>query len=790
MKHVFIFFILSLFAIPLLAQDNHLTQSVIGTVLDQQSGNTLPGAVITLIGNDEPTQIAGASDAQGNFRLKNVPIGRQSFRITLVGYLTAFEQNVEVTSAKEVVLEIRVSEDIKSLKEVVVKSDSRKDLPINNDAVVSARQMNMDEATRFSGTRNDPSRMAQSFAGVSGTNDGRNDLVIRGNSPQGVLWVMDGINIPSPNHFSTLGATGGPVSMLNTNTLRSSDFITSAFPAQFGNAVAGVFDLRTRNGNTEKNEFTAQAGFNGFEFGAEGPLNKDNKSSFLVDYRYSLVALIQKAGLSVGTGTATPYYQDGSFKLHFVTKNNGVWDWFGLGGTSHINFPADSANNFYVTNDGSLTNQLAKSTTAVTGLTNTRFYSTNSSGKIYLAASYFLSNFVTQDVVPNVPDKTVDNINDIEGKITLGYTFNTKFNSKNQLTAGVSSEINLLNLQQQYVPNGDSVLRTALNVKSSATLLKAYANYFHRFNNLLSTNFGVYSQFFTLNNTWSVEPRWNLKYQFKENQAFTFGAGLHSQMQPLAVYYYQTQLPDGSTALTNKNLNFVKSLHTVVGYDVNLSDHVRLKTEVYGQYLFGAAVESTPSSFSLLNYGADFGFPDKSNLVNNGKGYNYGLELTLEHFLNEGFYYLITGSLFESKYQGSDGIWRNTAFNTNDVFNVLGGKEFKINEQSSFGLDTKFTVAGGQRYTPFDIPASQAAGYVIFKDDEAYSLRNPPYLRWDVKLSYTRNGKKITQKFYVDFQNVTRKKNLYVRTLDPTDGNVGEVDQLGFFPNVNYQITF
>jgi len=790
MKKLFTILILTFSGLLASAQKSPFTQTVIGSVTDEQSGSPLHGATIVVINDQLNEPIYGTTDSAGSFKLKAVPVGRQTFKISLVGYKTAIEPIVEITSAKEVVLEIRLVEDLKALNEVVVKADGRKDLPINANALVSDRQLSIDEAMRYSGTRNDISRMAQNFAGVSGTNDARNDIVIRGNSPDGVLWRMDGIDIPSPNHFSTIGATGGPVSMLNTNTLKNSDFLTSAFPAQFGNAIAGVFDLRTRNGNTEKNEYLAQMGFNGFEFEAEGPVNRETKSSFLVDYRYSMVGTIQKLGLNVGTGAATPYYQDGSFKLHIVTKTAGVFDWFGLGGESHINLPADSSNNLYSSNNGALSNQSLKSITAVTGLSNTIFYNANTSGKIMLAASFFQSKFLNQTVENNMPDKTTNDINDKQGKISAGYTFNEKINKQNQVTMGLTADIDLLNLKQNYIPNGDSVLRSLLNAQNSAVLLKGYISYFHRFNNLFSTNLGLYSQWFGLNNSFSIEPRWNLKYQFKDNQAFNFGTGLHSQMQPLEVYFFQTQMPDGQTDLTNKNLDFVRSLHTVAGYEISLSDHLRLKTEAYYQYIFNAAVESTPSSFSMLNYGADFGFPDKTNLVNSGKGYNYGLELTLEKFLNEGFYYLITGSLYQSRYAGSDGVWRNTAFNSNEVANVLAGKEFKLNEKSSFVVDTKFSIAGGQRYTPFDISASHAAGYVIYKDNEAYSLQNSPYSRWDIKFSYIKNGKKITQKFYVDLQNITSKKNLYIRTLNPSTEAIGDIYQMGFFPNINYQITF
>jgi hypothetical protein len=770
------------------AQKATLTQTIKGVVIDQQSGNPLRNA--TLVVEGSIPAISSNTDSQGVFKLMGVPIGRQNIRTTLVGYENANSANIEVTSSKEVVLEIKLKEKISLLKEVVVTSGKQKNRALNEAAVVSARQLSMDEAVRYSGTRNDPSRMAQNFAGVSGTNDARNDIVIRGNSPTGVLWRMDGIDIPNPNHFGTLGSTGGPVTILNTNMLKNSDFITSAFPAQYGNALAGVFDLRMRNGNNEKYEYLGQMGFNGFEFGAEGPFSKNSKSSFLVNYRYSLVAAIQKLGLNVGTGSATPYYQDASFKLHFVTKKSGTIDIFGLGGESHINFPPDSSDNLYTNNDGKLRNSNTKSLTGVIGATHTYFFNPRTSGKLTLAISAFQSKYNEEIIETGKPDKPAYLVLNKQTKISIGYNFNQKINAQNQISAGLITDVNLLNLQKEYLPNGSTVLTTLTNAQNTATLTRGFGNWMHRFNNQLSTNLGLYAQWFSLNNSVAVEPRWNLKYQFQPNQSLSLGAGMHSQTQPLDVYFYQSTNGAGQTVLSNKDLGFVRSLHGVMGYDINFSSNLRFKTEVYAQYIYDAATESVPSSFSMLNAGAGFAFPEKFYLQNQGKGTNYGVEFTLEKFLNKGFYYLVTGSLFESKYKGSDKVLRNTAFNSNYVFNLLGGKEWKLSKLNSFGIDTKFAIAGGQRYTPFDIPASQAAGFVVYQEDKAFSLQNDTYLRWDLKFSFTRNGPKATQKWYIDFQNLTNHKNIFVRTLNPSTGQIKEINQIGFFPNINYQITF
>jgi hypothetical protein len=772
------------------AQNTLLTQTVKGVVTDEQSGNTLQNITVSI--NSAGNAIHTITDETGSFKLLNIPIGRQTIKVSAIGFEDVLLQNIEVTSSKEVVLEIRLKEKIKKMEELVLTSVRSKLKALNEAAVVSARQLSIDEAFRYSGTRNDPSRMAQNFAGVSGGNDARNDIIVRGNSPAGILWRMDGIDIPNPNHFSTLGSTGGPVSILNINTLKNSDFLTSAFPSQYGNALAGVFDLKMRNGNNEKHEFLGQMGFNGFEFGAEGPLNKKNKASYMVDYRYSMVASLQNLGLNFGTGSATPYYQDGTFKINLPTKKSGTFSLFALGGESHIHFSPESQgkDNLYSSSDGSIRDRDFKSLTGVLGISHSYFFNSNTSGKATLAVSGFSSKYYEDIVEQNKPNNRAYYKKHEQLKYTAGYTINKKYSSRNQLTAGFYADINQLKLVQDYIKDGDSVVTNFVNSNQTATLLRYFINLGHRFSDKLSSNLGLYYQYFTFNNTQSIEPRWNIKYQFKQNQSISFGAGLHSQMQPLEVYFYQTKNSAGTTILTNKYLDFVKSTHGVIGYDINFSKQFRLKSEIYAQYIYNAAVERTASSFSMLNSGSSFGFPDKTNLINDGKGYNYGIELTLERFLQDGFYFLFTTSVFQSKYKGSDEIWRNTAFNSNFVVNTLGGKEFKLNSKTTFGIDTKLTVTGGTRYTPFDISASKNAGYVIYKENEAYSMQHNTYIRWDLKFSYTRNLRKVTQKWYVDLQNLTGRENIYITTLNPKTGIVSNVNQIGFFPNINYQITF
>jgi len=314
-------------------------QTVKGLIVDQQSEMPLIGATIVII-TDE-SGLGSTSDVDGEFQIASVPLGRHSFEISYLGYESVTIPNVDVSAGKEVYLTISLEESLVKLDEVVITAAVDKDRSINEMATVSSRQFSMEEVNRFSGGRSDVGRLAGNFAGVSTADDSRNDIVIRGNSPTGLLWRLEGIPIPSPNHFSTVGTTGGPVSALNPNLLKNSDFLTSAYPSEYGNALSGVFDLGFRSGNKDKNEYSFQLGaITGFEGIVEGPMFKNNKGSFLVAGRYSFVGLAQAIGMDIGTN-AVPNYYDLSFKFDFGKSALGNIILFGVGGRSDIEFLRD-----------------------------------------------------------------------------------------------------------------------------------------------------------------------------------------------------------------------------------------------------------------------------------------------------------------------------------------------------------------------------------------------------------------------------------------------------------------
>ncbi len=769
------------------------TQTIRGNVLDQQSKYPLVGVVVTV--KDSDPLIGTATDEHGEFRLANVPLGRHIVQLTLFGYAPRTLPNVLVQQGKETALNtIELEEIVIENQEVVVSGQVDKTQALNEMSTVSTRQFSMEEASRYAGSLNDPSRMAANFAGVSGGNDSRNDIIIRGNSPTGLLWRLEGMPIPNPNHFGSLGATGGPVSILNYNQLANSDFMTGAFPAEYGNALSGVFDLQMRNGNNKKREYLGQLGFNGAELGAEGPFSKKSRASYLFNYRYSTLQAFKAAGLNFGTGQAVPQYQDASLKIDVPTAKYGRFSLFAVGGTGYVELldsKSDSTkdNSNLYSNDGN--DVYFRSKMGTTGLSNTYFLNSSSFIKSGISASY-ASNVIRQDSVSLKSYQAFPNYNGTrnETRVVLTLQYNKKFSAKNTLHAGTYIHLLHFSYNEQtydlHLPGWKD-----LSVNSGNSMLtELFTQWKHRFSERLSATAGLHFQYFAYAHAKALEPRVGLRWQFKPSQSLNFGAGLHNQLQPLGVYFIQTRQADGSYTSTNQHLGFTRSMHVVLGYDRTFTHHWRLKTEAYYQYLSNVPVEQKTSSYSQLNWGNDYYSPYVDSLVNAGTGYNYGLEITLEKFLSHGFYLLSTTSLFNSKYKGSDGIERNTTFNGNYVLNLLAGKEFRVNAKSSFLVDLKATYAGGKRYIPIDLALSRQNHQLEYDQRNPYVDRYPDYFRPDIKFTYKRESKSYTQEISLNIQNFINHQNVFNRTYSRTTGQIVDKYQIGFFPVPQYRILF
>lgn len=772
------------------------TGVVKGKIIDKQSEKPIIGATVSLVSDES---IEAVSDTQGNFRLSNIPIGRQNLSISFIGYESTSVSDLDVTTGKDNVLTISMIEKFNSLDEIIVTSGSNKAKPINKMAMVSTKQFSPEEVGRYAGGRSDVARLVSNFAGVSTADDSRNDIVVRGNSPSGMLWRIEGMPVPSPNHFSTLGTTGGPVSALNPNLLSNSDFLTSAFPAEYGNAIAGVFDLGFRKGNPDDYEYMISVGaYPGVEFMAEGPLGKKG-GSFVASARYGFVGVTGLAGTA-----AQPNYSDISFNVDFGKSKIGNFSIFGIYGTSDIDFlgsKIDAEDPFAAQDEDSfVTSQFGSfGLKHVLDIGSSSYLKTivgfANAGNTYKNDRYY--DYQT----PGENKLRFIDTNNSENRLTFSTLFNSKISSKTTIRAGLlfenySLDSNVFSRDRQQDNDGDGYpdLLELVTQNGNYNIFQPFAQGQFRLTEKLTFNAGLHGQYFSINDAFAIEPRTALSYSFNPKNTLSFGYGLHHQSVPVPILFLNENI-NGVPTQTNKDLDLVQSQHYVLGYDIRLAKKWRGKVEVYYQDISKAGVESFPSSYSTLTEGADFAYSnDKVSLVSNGKGFNQGIEFTVEKFFSEGYYALFTTSLFESKYKGSDDIERNSPFNNGYVVNLLGGKEFKIGKEKRnvFLIDTKFTTAGGRYYTPVDLNASNDAGYEIRDNTKAFSQQYDSYLRLDIKFGIKINSKrkKRFHQFYVDFQNVTNHTNVFSLDYNRLTNSVNQKDQIGFSPDFGYKFQF
>lgn len=774
-----------------------VVQTIKGQVLDKNTQSSLPGANVFIPGTDPI--VGTTTDMDGYFKLNDIPVGRVDLKVSFMGYLPVDLSNLNLTGGKELILTIGLEEQVITAREVEIVAEQEKAKTNNDMATVSARTFSVEETQRFAGARNDVSRMAANFAGVSTANDAVNDIVIRGNSPQGLLWRMDEVDIPNPNHFGMQGNTGGPVSMLNNNNLTNSDFFTAAFPAQYGNALSGVFDLKLRNGNYEKHEFLGQIGFNGFELGAEGPISKKTKASYLVNYRYSALSLMSKMGIDFGTGSAIPYYQDLCFKMNVPTAKAGRFTVFGLAGKNSIAFQPSKADTTKEENSMYLSEPFdvySSGKSGVAGITHTYLFNSTTFSRLILSGS-FIGNYQTVDSINPSTRKTatVMKMDFVTPTLQSHYYISKKFNSKNLAKTGIV-------YKQLYYEYIDSIYNSSqkqfvkyFDEKNSTGLVQSYMEWQHKFSDDLVLNSGLFFQQMLLNNNFSVEPRVGLKWNFHPLQSLNLAYGLHSQMLPLFMYFNKTQTGPDEYVQNNKKVDFTKSHHLVLGYDYNITETFRIKAETYYQYLFDVPVQTNASTFSVINNSSMY-FATPDSLANKGLGRNYGAEITVEKFLSKGFYGLVTVSLYDSRYMASDKVWRNTAFNGKYTCNVLFGKEFKLTKNPDakkkklISFDLKMTAAGGQRYTPVDVERSLAEGGTVYDDTQVFQKQFKDYFRSDVRCAYRVDGKRVSNEWAFDIQNVTNTKNPLYNTFNEKTGKEETVYQLGLFPMMQYRIVF
>ena len=763
----------------------NITQIVRGKVIDSDTKASLPFANI-VVRTTNPS-IGTTSDLNGIFRIDKVPIGRHDIQVSYIGYETKVIPELLISSGKEIVLEVELKEDILKMEAVVIKAYTKKDKPLNSMSTLSARTFSVEEARRYAGGWDDPGRLVASFAGITTDNIRDNTIVIRGNSPKGLLWRLEGIEIPNPNHFANLTTFGGGgVSALSALVVGNSDFYTGAFPAEYGNAVSGVFDIKLRSGNNEKHEHAVQIGTIGLDISSEGPLGKDTNASYLFNYRYSTLGLV-KPLFPEEIKDFIPVYQDLSFKINMPTKKSGVFSIWGLAYDDSDDFKAEQDSSLWEMVDDRMDGVLIQQIGGL-GLNHRYIFQKNAWLNTSLAVTGDYMKYEGGILGYDLKRYENEYLDVRNYKYTFTSVYNRKFSAKHANLTGFIVDNMHYNTVLKHAPVYDQGLISVANEKDASNIVQIFSQSKFSITKRFKLNAGLRGHYFDLNNELVIEPRLGLSYNIGKTQSVSLGYGKHSRLEPLTLYF--ARVNDGSgISQPNKDLKVSKAHHLVFAYDISLNPNLRLKIEPYTQFLFDVPV-IPDSNFSVLSMEADWYFNEE--LINTGTGKNTGIDVTLERFLKDGYYFLFTASVFDSKYKGDDNIERNTRFNTQYVFNILYGKEWILGQQNNkiLGVNARVNFFGGKRATSVDEYQSDLAQDVVYVNSQLFEDQEPDKFHVNATINYRINKKHHSSIWSLQMINLFLSKENYGLYYNYKTKQVERWEFAVPVPNLSYKIEF
>lgn len=768
----------------LLLSSESMGKTIRGIVVDKTTQQPLSFSNIHI--HDTHPPLGTISDESGRFVISDVNPGRYNIEASYVGYKNLLRREILVGTGKEVFLQFEMEPQSNQLEGVTVKASSQdKAIALNSMSMVSSLSFNVEEARRYAGGLDDPARLVTAFAGVNAAGNAQdNAIVIRGNSPRGVLWRVEGVEVPNPNHFSNANVVGGGfMSILSSQTLGRSDFFTGAFPAEYGNALAGVFDIKLRSGNTHKREYAFQAGILGLDFSAEGPWIKGKESSYLFNYRYSTMGLLSQANIVPDVAIL---YQDLSFKNEFHTQKHGTFAFWGLGGKDKTYTTALYDSLQWNNDDDRFSNQWKES-----------FGATGISHKISMGSSSFVSTTLVasgrkKELTIDWLDQQYNLQKDLDlfktdSKLSLTSFINHRVNKNHINRSGfiVNSLFYNYDLNSSLEHEPGTYTNMALE-SGQAFQVQIYTQSRYNISPKWIVNAGLHYNFFALNSTWSLDPRIGLQWLFGTGKTLSMAYGKHSQTEDLYVYLYRRQDQAGKWYQPNKDLLHARAHHFVMAYDHHFSDILRLKVEPYFQFLYNIPGEQN-SSFSMINFTRDFGF--NKELTNSNLGRNVGLDVTMERFLHNGYYFLSNVSLFKSQYKADDNIWRSTRYDKNLVINLLGGKEFMIGS-NLLGINLKTCISGGERRTPLLQDISNQERRPVFDEKNAWSLKDDLSLLLDASITYRVNRQRYAAIWALQVKNVlgATQNDLYL--YDYQKKEVVLDSRVIVVPSLSYKIEF
>jgi len=692
------------------------------------------------------------------------------------------------------VLTVELDETTSMIGEVVVEGERLEDQSNNEYAIMSSRPFSPDETQRYAGSINDPGRMALSMPGVQfATQDNENTIVVKGNSPIGVQWRLEGIDIPNPNHFAQTNGSGGGISALSIFVLGNSDFITAAYPAEYGNSLGGIMDMRFRKGNNQNREYRFQAGLLGLDVAAEGPIGKgENAASYLVNYRYSTLGILSQMGVRVVSDDVDNVFQDLSFNFNIPLSKRTTVSLFGLGGLSEEKKIAkkDTAN----WSEGRHSQTYDFDTQlGLAGITLTHLIDEKSSLKF---VGLYGGNEIQSitDTVTKEGDQAFrwENSQFKIDRLAANLAYQRKLKPGTSLKTGITfTSLNYSVFLSEYRCTLDEMLQL-YSGSGTTGLLQPYLQYSTLLGGKVRLNAGLHSMYFGLTNSFVVEPRVSAEIYAGANTTVGVSYGLHSQILPFPTYHTTTSDVNGNLlGQPNRNLGFMRAHHA--GFSVNqvFQGNIRLRIEPYLQYLFDVPAATTPeSTYSLINENSSF---EQEAMENIGEGLNYGAEVTFEKFFSNNIFFLLAGAIYDSRYRMNNGgasTWYNTRWNSNFNSSITAGKEWLLQRNRILEVGSRILYSGGARFTPIDSQRSEVECRAVYDDELAFTDRNINFFRMDLRLSFRKNNPGHTWKLSLDLQNLTNYQNPTRPGYDRWSNEVTFGFNTSIIPVISYTIDF
>ena len=723
---------------------------VYGTITNLLNNDPIPFANIIV----EGTMIGTTSDIDGNYEILNLQAGAYNFKCSYIGFNTDIQSEIKVSSNKNLRLDFFLSENSEVLSEVKVKGNT---FNKTKASPVSLRTINASEISKSPGGNRDISKVISNLPGVSSSSSFRNDIIIRGGAPSENRFFLDGIEIQTINHFSTQGSSGGPVGILNVNFIREVDLYTGAFPANRGNALSSVMELKQIEGNDEEISGSFTVGSSDAGLTLNTPISK--KSTLLLSVRRSYLQFLFKA-LKL---PFLPTYNDMQFKYTYKPNNKNQFNFLGIAAIDDFTLnpginegEKDSmqlAQNNYNLNNLVINNQW----NYTAGGTWRHFFS--NSNLFFVMSRSHLNNTALKylDYADVTSQKILDyKSEEIENKTRLEYNF-----ERNEYTINVGANLEdatYLNNTKQNFTVGDSIFTGVVNADLNFLKYGAFTQIGKTyFSNKLVASFGLRidgNSFTESKNTPNLSPRLSLAFNLNEKISLNSNIGRFYQLPTYTILGFED---DGK--YLNKDASYISCDHLVVGIEYNPSSYSKITLESfyksYANYPF-----SVLDSISLANLGGDFGVIGNEDISSISKGNSYGVELLAQQKMSSSIYGILSVTYYRSRFEDKKGNLVASTWDNRFILNMTAGKKFKRNIE----LGLKYRYSGGAPYTPIDLinSSNKAIWDINQRGVLDYNLLNTKRLNGqhglDIRVDKKWFFKSWSLNAYIDIENILNAK--------------------------------